>query len=564
MSTLDQLLSMGFPQDLAQAVSYKFPRDLDRAADYCICPPADWEATLKQDMGLWDPPPNKVPSVGWDDTQEDPQTRSMALTRVQDAPSQPQSQSSTPFRRQSPPPSRPEPLPSYTPAQNSSSEQSASDAELASALALSMAGPQEWNQSNSTSTAATGLDFYREGATAGWSQSTGSWSHSENAPSASTSKTSVQKLKDQSKSYLHYEPSEVRSSDTPVHFAAPSRHLSPLATLLQVLYATTPFRDAILSIELPYTDQELSYEGYITGDNLTLPPDQVNPTQAQQMQILKAIQRLFVYASHTRRRIVPIFDISAVFADQAYHPDHLDQWPKPDIALSALKNITDAWKNVAPPEQANLITTKGRTGPSTAAPITLTPASFQEDADEATTTELPLEVTDSTKSLYEALEKTLNGAGGWVVDLPDVLLITLDRRALEQRQSRVLKISETLEMARFLWSNSEDVVERAKKRESLVESQKELQSERDQIKLHEVGPTDCHYISAKAKPTLAQGKDYVTMLKTALKYFETQAISQDENHKARQENLKTHFRALLTSTEAKLAGNETPSLPYRT
>lgn len=568
----DSLVGMGFPQDLVNVAVRKHPNSLEAAADYCINPPSNWEQAARQDAGHWDPPPSRpdVPLVGWADEPSSAghHMRGNGGTGVDDhhSPVIKHSQQqqldqaiSSSSNRQSPPPSRPEPLPSYhasqqqfptqgqpnpsatqTTSSSSSNDPSEKDCyDLAKAIALSMkSSGSHFDQSDNAS---------NQGASAGWSASTGSWTqHTEDKNARS--RTSEVTLRRSALDYLRESAStapqqqqpysgaaayqadgksmrdvleetpaidQVRSGKSPVELLAPGRLLTCLPPLLQVLYATPHVRNALLALPLSYMPEELSYAGYWKGESTsTMGPTGTDLTLHHQIHLLKALQRLFVFMAYTRRRKVVIIDFAAALASSVsnvFDPSKLQEWPKPEIAVNTLRTILDAWRNVVPHVALTTSTafdssrmvcipaTSGRPGPTTLSASASTEntdstevAEEGEDAsrsptpEEGATTEFPLQLSDATTTLYEALEKTLHTTGSWISTLPEALFLNIDRTQLSDSQTHVLKLESQLAMDRFLWKNRHEVLERARKKQALVDQKAKLETERDQLKKHEV------------------------------------------------------------------------------
>lgn len=183
------------------------------------------------------------------------------------------------------------------------------------------------------------------GASAGWSAQSGSWQHNDvdmsSANKASNNKSVVLKepsAEEQEDPELAWALKDSLTSSTRAPSPAPQKafedELSPMdqlrpaedgspvvlrvnspflgvvPVLMQALYASEPFRKAVLALALPQpaADFHFTYGAYWRGDATWPLPEQASPFDSS-VCILAAIQRLFVFMTFTKRKIINIQDI---------------------------------------------------------------------------------------------------------------------------------------------------------------------------------------------------------------------------------------------------------------
>lgn len=200
------------------------------------------------------------------------------------------------------------------------------------------------------------IDQGGQTATAGWSAQSGSWQHND-VDVSSTNKSSSNKsvvlkeptAKDQEDPELAWAlndsltttstraPSPVpqkafeddlspmdqlraQEAGSPVVLRVTSPFLGALPALLQALYASKPFRNALLAMVLPQPafEFDFTYQAYWRGESTWAVPEQATQLD-QTVCILAALQRLFVFMTYTKRRIINVQDIVVALQIK---PDH--------------------------------------------------------------------------------------------------------------------------------------------------------------------------------------------------------------------------------------------------
>jgi len=231
----------------------------------------------------------------------------------------------------SPPPSQPAPSYEY-----------ATDPDLQRALELSVQGN---TQSNS----------------AGWSGATGSWSNNASVSSSvsnidanavalrETEDEQMQRAMAESmmSSVSSLPPREgdeqlvgqtfeetltpmdqVRAleSGSPTVLRASTTHLPFLTALLQALYSLPAFRNTLLAMPLEQPsldpDKRFTYQDYWKGKLAWPPGPPLGQEDEGAIALLKALQRLFLFMTFTRRKIINIQDVVTAFR-QAPEPEKL-------------------------------------------------------------------------------------------------------------------------------------------------------------------------------------------------------------------------------------------------
>lgn len=222
----------------------------------------------------------------------------------------------------------------------------AADAILSGSMDLPPLAPTSptWETSSNVAAPRNSPDLLpdpREAPQAGWSSSTGSW-----ATAQSTRTAGPVVLRDQDDMARAVEESLMSHSHHLEHSAAAERifedHLSPmdqvrpleegapvllrsssavtswLPLFLQGLYALPAVRNAIISLPLEHTSLEpglrYTYNGFWNGQR-THPhfTSSLHDTPESYLELLRAIQRLFVFMTYTRRRVVNVQDVSNAF-----------------------------------------------------------------------------------------------------------------------------------------------------------------------------------------------------------------------------------------------------------
>lgn len=594
MGIREDLQAMGFPADLVSAACFKFPNNPDRAADFALNPPPNWQLTAARDAGNWDPLPSPrtdQPYVPWTDPPSNTNDN-WALVP---------SSNSNRNRRQSPPPSRPEPLPSYHadsqvqsgPAQLvsrnhlSGGNTAQEDDELAKAIAMSMSQsapiPQQepfqttWShptESMDDSTPAPATWSHHEYAQQEQQPSRTQFPNPDSAALDALVASAMRDITTEPNSF-HDDMQErslrdeirAKSPHAPVELRVPARHLLALPTLVQALYADAHFRNALLALPLHFTSQEQSYDGFSKGSmSPTLAPQEISDlTLARQLRILKSLQRLFVFMRHTKRRRIAIVDLCGAL-EGSYDNRHLQDWPDAKVALSALRDIMEAWMNAiqhihltskvdrAWQRIRDVPMTSGRPGqtPNTS----IGDLSESPPAEELSIPQIPLDLSTSTTHLYDAIESAFAHSGCYIVQQPETMIMSLDRSNLPQSQTHILTLVKTLQMDRALWKNRFTVLHAIKQKEEMQQKKETIEKEKERVQNIHVPRYEWFLICMALADGFqrVQGKDLLQALEVSVKYFDFHAKPTDDTHAAKQQSMKEQLRRLLDDLKAKLAG----------
>lgn len=304
---------------------------------------------------------------------------------------------------------------------------------------------------------------------------------------------------------LHHQQQQPRQDMTaPLALCAPAQLLACLPTLVQALYASRHFRNALLALPLPYDHpSELSFTDYWRGAVSEPASSSSPPSQGDsqgQLQLLKALQRCFVYLRHSRRQHLTVTDLAVALAP-AFNSSNsrvLENWSNPVVAVDALRLILDAWKNVVP--QLQLVShsdepssdvphywerlqgvpfVKGRAGPSPASPDA-------PEIGEDVIGLVPLEVVAETTHLVQAMQKTFHVTGSWISRPPESLMVSLDRRGLPQDQTHVVQLPATLSVGQFMWEHRHKVLGKLSEADEIHSKKATLVEEKDKMRLHQV------------------------------------------------------------------------------
>lgn len=133
---------------------------------------------------------------------------------------------------------------------------------------------------------------------------------------AAFSKPPAQQVRSDMSTYVclaNYKRSMILKSHRPVILRSSAPNNPWLGPLLQCFYACTPFRDALLALEInhePYKERAPLFDQYWRGEATWEVLNEGGPSaSASAYARISALQRLFAFVTYTRRRLVALDDV---------------------------------------------------------------------------------------------------------------------------------------------------------------------------------------------------------------------------------------------------------------